>query len=178
MEQVRFNHSSQPATSAPSAAGEQMFDAAMRSGSALPLGGSIDLQGERLVLDGLVRDLGGEIQGLLAQFGRLQAAAGWAEAAQSREINALLTQIAGLSRSIDLAQARSTPEYRLALGAMQALYNRLAGERAVGHTGSAAAGEALAGLRAAEGGVKAALAQILQQLSSLQMRMGALGALI
>ncbi len=178
MEQVRFNPSSHPATSAPSVAGEQVFDAAMRSGSALPVGENVDLQGERRALDGLVRDLGGAIQGLLAQFGSLQAAAGRAEAAHHGQINALLSQIAGLSGSIDLAQARNSPEYRRAVGTMQALYNRLAGERAVGHTGSAAAGEALAGLRAAEGGVQAALAQILQQLSSLQMRMGAMGALI
>ncbi|HSP24466.1 MAG TPA: hypothetical protein VLQ65_04765 [Saliniramus sp.] len=178
MEQVRLNPSSRPATPTPSAETGQVFGAAMQSGSAASIGENVELRGERSALDGLVRDLGHEIQRLLAQFSSLQAAAGRAEAAHHGQINMLLTQIAGLAGSIDLAQARNSPEYRRAVGAMQSLHGRLADERAVWRGGRAATGEALAGLQSRQGEVQAALAQILQLLSALQMRMGAMGALI
>lgn len=165
------------ATSAPAADTEQ-FGASMRDGVERPVGERVELQVERSALDGLVRDLGNEIQRMLAQFSSLQAAAGRTEAAHHGQINILLAQIAGLSGSIDLAQARNSPEYRRAVGTMQSLHSTLADERAVWRGGRAATGEALAGLQSRQGEVQAALAQILQLLSALQMRMGALGALI
>jgi len=157
---------------------EPVFGAAMKAGIEPPAGADIELLSERSALDGLVRDLSSEIQRMRAQFGSLQAAAGRAESANHRQINILLMQIASLSRSSNLAQAHNSPEYRRAVGTMQALYNMLADQRGVGDGSNAATGEALAGLRSQEGAVQAALAQILQQLSALQMRMGALGALI
>jgi uncharacterized protein YfiM (DUF2279 family) len=180
MEQVHHSPSlaARPATGVQSADVEQAFASVMGAGAGQPAGEGLQLREERSALDGLVRDLSSEIQRMRAQFGSLQAAAGRAESANHRQINILLTQIASLSRSMNLSQALNSPEYRRAVGTMQALHNMLADQRGVGDGSNAATGEALAGLRSQEGVVQAALAQILQQLSALQMRMGALGALI
>lgn len=178
MEQVHLFQPPRSATNAESADMLQDFGAALQASVGQPVGADIELRSERSALEGLVLDLSGEIQRMRAQFGSLQAAAGRAESAHHGQINILLTQIASLSRSMNLPQAHNSPEYRQAVGTMQALYNKLADQRGVDHGSRAATGEALAGLRSQEGVVQAALAQILQQLSALQMRMGALGALI
>lgn len=180
MQQVSFNPVSDRRPGSPVSAtdAEPVFGAAMKAGIERLDEADIELRSDRSALDGLVRDLSGEIQRMRAQFGSLQAAAGRAESAHHGQVNILLAQIASLSRSMNLPQAHNSPEYRRAVGTMQALYNKLADQRGVDHGSRAATGEALAGLRSQEGAVQGALAQILQQLSALQMRIGSLGALI
>ncbi len=179
MKQISLIHPSElRSSSAQSADMAPEFGAVLQATVGQPAGDDTELRSERSALDGLVRDLSSEIQRMRAQFGSLQAAAGRAESAQNRQINILLTQISSLSRSMNLSQAHNSPEYRRVVGTMQALYNKLADDRGVGQGSRAATGEALAGLQGQEGDIQAALAQILQQLSALQMRMGALGALI
>jgi hypothetical protein len=180
MEQAHLIQPSEPrpARTVQSAELAQDFGAALQASVGQPAGADIELRSERSALDGLVRDLSGEIQRMRARFGSLQATAGRAESAHHAQVNILLAQIASLSRSMNLPQAHNSPEYRQAVGTMHALYNKLADQRGVDHGSRAATGEALAGLRSQEGAVQAALAQILQQLSALQMRIGSLGALI
>lgn len=128
-------------------------------------------------LDGRIRDLQRQISALMSEHRDLQQVAGAAESHHQGQINSLMMMIASLGGSINATQ-RDTPDYARVSGRIETLASELATRRGYHSRESAQAQQELGELTAQQASLQQALAQILQQLTSLHLRMGALKPLV
>jgi chromosome segregation ATPase len=125
----------------------------------------------------LVQGLHREIARMLGEIRRLETAAGLAEGHQQNQINSLMMMIGSLTGSINAAQ-RATPEYENIQGLIAGLLRQMTSQHVDRSSGNQQAQQELGQLQAQQASLQQALAQILQQLTSLHLRMGSLKPLV
>jgi chromosome segregation ATPase len=128
-------------------------------------------------IESLMRELRREISAMMSEFRNLERAAGIAESSQQGQINTLMMMIASLGGSISAGQ-RDTPDYQRVNDRIGSLLVELAANRGDKDRQSWESGNELANLEARQSALQQALAQILQQLTSLHLRIGALKPLV
>jgi len=128
-----------------------------------------------------VADLEGEVQGLQREIHRMMNAyralaqqTGEMESHQQNQISMLMMLIASLSKKVHLSDRTDALEVQQIHSLMNEVQLQLATERFHEDSDSATASIALGQMRALQSNLERALAQILQQLSALHMRMGSL----
>jgi chromosome segregation ATPase len=125
----------------------------------------------------LVQGLHREIARMLGEIRRLETAAGLAEGHQQYQIDSLMMMIGSLTSSISAAQ-RATPEYEKIEGRIAGLLRQMTSQHVDRSSGMQQAQQELGQLQAQQASLQQALAQILQLLTSLHLRMGALNPLV
>ncbi len=136
------------------------------------------VRNERTELDNLVFNLRSQITRMLADYRNMEHEAGEVEAGHQEKIAMLMTMISSLGASLDLSRAASSPDYRRALAQMHSLEGRLGDSLRIDASHRLTAESAKAHLQGEMAAAHATLAQILQQLTALHLRMGSIGALV
>jgi hypothetical protein len=131
-------------------------------------------KGDQFDLDGQVQNLQREITRMLNEYRTLSQTTGEARSYQQSQINMLMTMIASLGRKITTGGSVASPETRQVYGMMSSLQSELEAQRARSRSEGATAGMILGQMQGLQGNLERALAQILQQLSALHMRMSSL----
>lgn len=128
-------------------------------------------------IEALANKLRIQIERMRHQHAGLSQMAGEVEAHQTNQINALMSMIASLSRSMDQSRSRELPEYRQISGVMQRLEGRLSLQRQQQSSDRSGAEQSLTVMKREQSALERELVIIHQQLSALHSRLMSLGAI-
>jgi hypothetical protein len=136
--------------------------------------GAASVKNERFDLDGQVQNLQREINRTINEYRSLSQAAGDVHSHQQNQIGMLMTMIASLGRKISIGGNLESRESQQIYGLMTSMQSELEAQRARNRSEGATASLILGQMQGMQGNLERALAQILQQLSALHMRMSSL----